>query len=124
LRKAVRKVAKNDSILLDGIIDQRLADKLPSGDRGEVFEYFCFEQVLKDFDLSREEVESGWVDGRDDGGIDGVFTFVNGHLLRDPADFSWPKTHAEITTLVLTCKHHDTFQQAPLTPTDRGCDVG
>src|SRR5262249_42667267 len=78
------------------------------------FEYFCFEQLLKDYDLSRDEIESGWVDGRDDGGIDGWFTFVNGHLLHDHSDFSWPKTHAEITTLVLTCRHHNMFQQAPL----------
>ena len=62
-------MAKNDSILLDGIIDQRLADGLPSADRSEVFEYFCFEQLLKDYDLSQDEIESGWVDGRDDGGV-------------------------------------------------------
>jgi hypothetical protein len=46
----------------------------------EVFAYFGFEQVLKDYDLSREEIESGWVDSRDDGGIDGFYTLVNGHL--------------------------------------------
>ncbi len=79
-----------------------------------MFEYLCFEQVLKNYDLSREEIESGWVDGRDDGGIDGFFTFVNGHLLRDPKDFTWPRASAEITVWVLTCKHHETFQQAPL----------
>jgi hypothetical protein len=107
-------VAKNDTILLDGIIDQRVADTFPSGKRDEVFEFLCFEQVLKNYDLSREEIESGWVDGRDDGGIDGFFTFVNGHLLRDPKDFAWPRASAEITVWVLTCKHHDTFQQAPL----------
>lgn len=107
-------MAKNDTILLDGIIDQRVVDGFPSRKRDEVFEFLCFEQVLKNFDLSREEIESGWVDGRDDGGIDGFFTFVNGHLLRDPKDFAWPKANAEITVWVLTCKHHDTFQQAPL----------
>lgn len=107
-------MAKNDTVLLDGIIDQRVADAYPSAKRDEVFEFLCFEQVLKNFDLSREEIESGWVDGRDDGGIDGFFTFVNGHLLRDPKDFAWPKASAEITVWVLTCKHHDTFVQAPL----------
>ncbi len=107
-------MAKNDTVLLDGIIDTRIADGFPSGKRDEVFEYLCFEQVLKNYDLSRDEIESGWVDGRDDGGIDGFFTFVNGHLLRDPKDFAWPRASAEITIWVLTCKHHDTFQQAPL----------
>jgi hypothetical protein len=107
-------MAKNDTVLLDGIIQQRIAETLPSNRQDEVFEYFGLEQVLKDYDLSREEIESGWVDGRDDGGIDGFFTFVNGHLLRDPVNFTWPKRSAEIHVWVLTCKHHETFQQAPL----------
>src|SRR5262245_57310922 len=107
-------MAKNDTILLDGIIDQRLHDALPSSARDEVFEYFCFEQLLKNYDLSKEEIESGWVDGRDDGGIDGFFVFVNGHLLRDPDGFSWPRANAEITVWIITCKHRDTYQQAPL----------
>ena len=78
--------------------------------RDEVFEYLCFEQVLKNYDLSREEIESGWVDGRDDGGIDGFFVFVNGHLLRDPKDFLSAEAGADIVVWVLTCKHHDTFR--------------
>jgi hypothetical protein len=112
--KGLWDVAKNDTILLDGIIDQRVSDGFPSAKRDEVFEYLSFEQVLKNYDLSPDELDSGWIDGRDDGGIDGFFIFVNGHLLRDPKDFAWPKTSAEITVWLLTCKHHDTFQQAPL----------
>ena len=53
-------MAKNDTILLDGIIDQRVTDGFPCGKRDEVFEYLCFEQVLKNYDLSRDEIESGW----------------------------------------------------------------
>lgn len=64
--------------------------------------------------MSREEVESGWVDGRDDGGIDGIYTLVNGHLLQDIKSFAWPKRHAELQVWVLSCKHHDTFQQKPI----------
>ncbi len=107
-------MAKNDIILLDGIIDQRTAEHLPSSSRDEVFEYLAFEQVLKDYDLSREELEHGWVDGADDGGIDGLFTIINGHLLRDPDTFAWPKRTASIDLIVITAKHHATFQQAPV----------
>ena len=85
-------MAKNDTILLDGILNQRIEDSLPSKDRGEVFEYFAFEQILKDYDLSGDEIDHGWVDGRDDGGIDGLYLFVNGHLLTDPTAFVWPRT--------------------------------
>lgn len=107
-------MAKNDVVLLDGIVDQRLAEDLPSQERDEVFEYFVLEQVLKDYDLSRDEIESGWTDGRDDGGIDGFYILINGHLLEDAGDFMWPRCNAAIDVWIFTCKHHATFQQAPL----------
>ena len=82
-------MAKNDVLLIDGIVDERVELQLPSSRRDEAFEYLAFEQILKDFDLSRDEIESGSVDGRNDGGIDGFFIFVNGHLLVEPQSFIW-----------------------------------
>jgi len=102
-------MAKNDVVLIDAIVDERLREGYPSNQRDEAFEFLAFEQVLKDFDLSREEIEAGWVDGRDDGGIDGFFVFVNGHLLQDALTFAWPKRNAEVEVRILTCKHHETF---------------
>lgn len=107
-------MAKNDKILIDGIIDERVANKIPSEKRGEVFEYFAFEQILKDYDLSYEELISGTVDGQNDGGIDGFYVFINGHLLVDLDKFNWPKTGSFLELWIITCKHHDTFKQAPL----------
>ncbi|WP_336993848.1 AIPR family protein [Lelliottia amnigena] len=107
-------MARNDTILLDGIIDDRVSNKSPSNDRGTVFEYLALEQILKEYDLSAEEINHGWVDGKFDGGIDGFYIFVNGHLLVDVTDFSWPKTGSELTVWIITCKHHDTYKQATL----------
>lgn len=107
-------MAKNDRLLIDGIIDDRVEIKLPSEKRDEAFEYFAFEQTLKDHDLSREEIKAGNVDGRNDGGIDGFFIIVNGHYLSDPQSFKWPKTGSVLEVWIITCKHHDTFKQAPL----------
>jgi hypothetical protein len=107
-------LAKNDSILVDGIIAQKVADGIPSGDKGEAFEYFCFEQILKNYDLSNEEIDAGWVDGRHDGGIDGFFIFVNGHLVSDITSFPWPRSHARLDIFVISCKHHDTFKESTL----------
>ncbi|MBA6407907.1 AIPR family protein [Pseudoalteromonas sp. 5Ae-yellow] len=107
-------MAKNDKILIDGIIDDRVEIKLPSTKRDEVFEYLAFEQILKDYDLSKEEIEHGSVDGRNDGGIDGFFILVNGHPLVDPESFSWPRAGSQLEVWIITCKLHDTFKQAPL----------
>ncbi len=107
-------MAKNDKILIDGIIDDRLELKIPSDKRDEVFEFFVFEQLLKDYDLSKDEINFGIVDGRNDGGIDGFFIFINGHLLTDTDKFIWPKSGSILEIWIVTCKHHDTFKQAPL----------
>ena len=52
-------MAKNDVVLIDAIVDERLREFYPSNQRDEVFEFLAFELVLKDFDLSREEIEMG-----------------------------------------------------------------
>lgn len=107
-------MAKNDQILLDGIIDDRVAIELPSSKRDEVFEYFALEQILKDYDLSKEDILFGLIDGGQDGGIDGFFTLVNGHLLQDPESFMWPRIGSDLKVFIVTCKHHGTFKQSTL----------
>lgn len=107
-------MAKNDVILIDGILDDRVTECLPSNRRDEAFEFFSFEQILRDADLSRDEILSGLMDGRDDGGIDGFFILVNGHLLTETDSFIWPRSGCELEVWIITCKHHDTFKQAPL----------
>ncbi len=104
----------NDSILIDGIIDERIEQNLPSKKRGEAFELFAAEQITKDYNISLAEVMLCSMDGRDDGGIDYCFIFVNGHLLTSTALFFWPRTNAEIEVFIITSKHHDTYKQAPL----------
>lgn len=93
-------MAKNDRILLDGIIDDRVASKLPSDKRDEVFEYLAFEQILKDFDLSKDEILVGSIDGRQDGGVDGFFILVNGHVLQDPESFLWPRIGSDLMVYI------------------------
>lgn len=106
-------MAKNDLIVLDTILDQRCAEE-GNSDRGEVFERFVLGQVLMNYDLNDEQIDSGWTDGALDGGIDGFYTLVNGHLVSDPSEHVWPKSSAEIDVFIISCKHHDTFQQATL----------
>ncbi|WEK54356.1 MAG: AIPR family protein [Candidatus Cohnella colombiensis] len=107
-------MAKNDVILLDGILEERVNEKIPSTLKDEAFEFLATEQILKDFDLSADEILNGSVDGRNDGGIDGFYIIVNGHLLTETDSFFWPKANAELEVHIITCKHHDTFKQQTL----------
>ena len=80
-------MAKNDRPLIDFMLQERQKNGYPSSDIGEVFELFAFEQILKEYDLSKEKLEDGWVDGSLDGGIDGVYIFVNGNLYSGQENF-------------------------------------
>ena len=50
-------------------------ERAPEMEPSAYFEVFCTEQLLKDFDLSYEEIEAGIVDGEHDGGVDSVFAW-------------------------------------------------
>ncbi len=70
-------MAANDSIVLNSILEQeksKIARELPDD---EFFELFTFEQTLKKYELSYEDLQHGKIGGGDDGGIDGFFTFIN-----------------------------------------------
>lgn len=107
-------MAKNDLFLIDGIIEDRCKNRNPSSDIGEIFELFAMEQILKEYDLSRDEILSNCVDGKDDGGIDYIAFFVNGHMIEDPSDFLFPRNNAVLELYFVSCKHADSFKLAPV----------
>lgn len=107
-------MAKNDLLLIDSIIEERIAKKLPSEKKDEVFEFLVYEQVLKEYDLSVDEIRSGSVDGRNDGGIDAIYILINGHLISDIKSSLLPKANANLEVYFFTCKHRDVFKQDPI----------
>lgn len=104
-------MAKNDLLLLDKLVSDALTSAPSTLDRGAVFERFALHAYLKDFDLSPDEVELGLVDGADDGGIDGWYLFVDGALISEFDDFPGSHKGQTIQVVIVTAKHHDTFQQ-------------
>ena len=107
-------MARNDLFLLDGILDRYITEGIPSQKPDEVFEYFATEQILKDYAFSSDQLLSGSVDGRNDGGIDEFFVLVNGHLAENIPPHFWPKSNAELEVYLITCKHDSSFKQAPI----------
>jgi hypothetical protein len=53
---------KNDLVLLDSLIEKSKS-QYGSHEESEYFELFCFDNILKDFEPSFEELENGWTDG-------------------------------------------------------------
>ncbi len=49
-------MASNDQIILDQVLDQQRQNIAPTLDHATYFEIFAAEQVLKDYDLSYDEI--------------------------------------------------------------------
>lgn len=97
-------MANNDQIILDQILEQQRAGRAPSASKSNFFETFVAEQVLKDADLSDEEIESGLVGDGGDGGIDGVYIFANGDLVQEDFEVSTLKKNVSLEIVILQAK--------------------
>jgi hypothetical protein len=73
-------------------------DRYPSLSVSDAFERFAIRQVLKDADLSDDEIESGIFAGQDDGGVDGMYFFVNRALIQDETDLPDEALTAELVS--------------------------
>jgi len=76
----------NDRAVLDALLQERRAGRAPGMPEDEFFEIFVADQVLREFRLSDSEIDAGHVDGGGDGGIDAMYTFVNGISALDVDD--------------------------------------
>ena len=80
----------------------------------EYFEFFTAEQILKDFDLSYDELALGIVGGGNDGGIDSLYCFVNGELVMEDTDLSVFKKDITIDLVIIQSKRSPGFSEAAL----------
>ncbi|PSW26372.1 hypothetical protein C9J19_17040 [Photobacterium phosphoreum] len=88
----------NHVILLDALLEAQKKEIAKNMSIQDYFEYFAVENVLKDKELSCDEITDGIVDGGDDGGIDSIYIFVNDDLItEEPEDFSiYKKSNVKI----------------------------
>ncbi len=107
-------MSSNDVIVLNSILNQKKVELANSFSDNDYFEIFTFEQALKDYDLSYEELLSGRVDGADDGGIDGFFIFINNEILSDDVDLTTIKKSPKIDIYIIQSKVSPSFQEAAI----------
>ena len=88
-------MTKNNLIILESILEQM---KIPGLSYEENFELFSFEQVLKGYDLSYDEMFNGKVGDKYEIGF---FNFVNDELLEEYDDLSDVKKASMTSFLIL-----------------------
>jgi hypothetical protein len=104
----------NDQIILNQVLEQQRQAIAPTLDPATYFEIFTAEQLLKDYDLSYDEIESGIVAGGGDGGLDGFYAFVNGDLILEDSDFSELRKNIQIEVTLIQAKSSAGFSEAAM----------
>jgi hypothetical protein len=105
-------LSNNDLILLKQLLEQKRQELAPDLPEAEYFQLFASEQALKDHDLSYDEINQGVVDGGGDGGIDGVFLFVNGTLTAEAVDPTEFKRGVSLELVFIQAKTSSGFSEA------------
>ena len=107
-------MASNDQKILKLLLEQSRAEIAPNASAEDYFELFCAEQILKNFDLTYEELQAGVVDGEHDGGVDSAYCFVNGELVHEDCDFSYLKKNVQIELHIIQSKTSAGFSEASI----------
>jgi len=104
-------MTSNDPIILDSTIKQRKEEVGSDFSEEDFFEIFTFDQLLKDYELSYEDLCYGKVGDGNNGGIDGFFFFINEELIKeeiDPTDF---KRKPKLDLFIIQSKRSHTFSE-------------
>lgn len=108
-------MTENDRILLDEVLEQKRIEIDPEASASDFFEFFTAEQVLKDYDLSYDEIEFGLVADSGDGGIDGIYVFVNDELVREDTELADIKGKTiRIHLTIIQAKTSSGFRETPV----------
>jgi hypothetical protein len=103
----------NNTIILNGCVEQfKAKNELTRGD-SEIFDLFCVSQITKSYDLTFEDIDKSIVDNGNDGGIDSLIVLIDDVGIEsiedlDEINFS-QKTHLDI--IITQCKNEKSFKE-------------
>lgn len=104
----------NDQVILEEILKQQKSELSEPMKDSDYFELFTASQILKDYDLSWEEIESGIVGDGGDGGIDGFFMFLNGELIREDTEIPSGQREISIELHIIQSKTTSGFSESAI----------
>ena len=114
-------MSDNTRLLLDQLLAQQNGASMTPLPEDSAFEQFACEQVLKDFELSFDELVHGIVGGGNDGGIDGIYAFVDEQSIIDDSyifdsDFSASKLNQDVpvTLRIIQAKRGTSFTETAI----------
>ena len=102
----------NNQLLLKECINQDFSETNSYSDISTYFEFFAASQVLKNYNMSDDELDSGLTGGGLDGGCDGIYIFLNGDLISSDQieNLSAPKG-SSLTLAIVQAKNTFSFKE-------------
>lgn len=107
-------MADNNQIVLQTLIEQNRQELYPELKSDDYFHLFVTEQIMKDLELSYDEIDEGIVDNGGDGGIDSIYTFVNQELVQRDTELIDAKRNSTIDVYILQSKNVNSFGETPI----------
>ena len=102
-------MSSNEATALDANFTGWRENRFPNPPKDiNVFEYYCVEQFLRAFDLSDSQLKTGIIGGSKDGGVDGLYMFVNGELIEPDTELD-PKAPNSVRVLLMQVKEGEGF---------------
>lgn len=102
------------TILLNSIL-QKEKPKYPAGlSDDELFEHYCADNILVNYDLDANEIESGLIDGPRDAGVDAAYVFVNTRWVAEDFGYDAIREPVELELYLIQSKNQDSFKESPV----------
>lgn len=112
----------NDQILLSELLRQEADEFQESFTENEFFEFYSAVQILKEYELSYDEIKAGIAGKSLDGGADSVFIFVNGDLIKEDSDVKEKyKKNPDIELVIIQSKRENGFGEDAFLKLSRLC---
>ncbi|MBZ5489948.1 MAG: hypothetical protein LAO76_03335 [Acidobacteriia bacterium] len=64
--------------------------------------------------MSYEDLDNGWTDSGDDGGIDGFYLLLDGKVVTEDPEFGSIRRSPHLELAIITAKHGEQFKQVPI----------
>lgn len=108
-------MSRNEQILIDQIINQEYSSNGSYKNINSFFELYSASQILKNHDLSYDEIESGICGDTLDGGVDSLYLFINGELIEEDTDITEKfKRNVTIELVIIQSKNETSFSETPI----------
>ena len=101
----------NDQIILEQIIKERCAELGDGMSLANYFEVYSASEILKNYDLTYDDIDYGIVGNGGDGGIDSIYTFINGEPLKEDTQVNTNQKKNHIELILIQSKTSANFKE-------------